>query len=202
MRRDSWQAWVAVVAAIAAITLPLIGSDPPVYLLGLGPEGAIVAFVVGLTALFATEPASPSEGVGMLFIGSLVGAVFTLLTLPQVAALAATTDRSVSGFLLQTEGFWALVIASWLLGWLLVSRLAAVRPHDPIAAAVVKMVVPPVFVAAILLVLLHLWEVYLGYRARLDRSPGDRPSPTRGHRRPDPAFGRLPSAAGWSAGCS
>ena len=66
MRRDSWQAWVAVVAAIAAICLPLIRSDPPVYLLGLGPEGAIVAFVVGLTALFATEPASPAGGTGGL----------------------------------------------------------------------------------------------------------------------------------------
>ena len=63
--------------------LPLIGSHPPVYLLGLGLEGAVVAFVVGLTALFATEPASPGRGIGMLFIGSLVGAVFTLLTLPR-----------------------------------------------------------------------------------------------------------------------
>jgi NitT/TauT family transport system permease protein len=164
MRRDSWQAWVAVIAAVAAITLPLMRSDPPVYLLGLGFEGVIVAAVVGLSALFSTEPGAPSDGVGLLFIGSLVGGVFVLLQLPQVAALAATTDQSVSSFLIKTEGFWALVIASWLLGWLLVSRLASVRPHDRIAAAVTKMLVPPVFVAGILLALLLLWAMFVSYR--------------------------------------
>src|SRR5262245_4812654 len=114
MRRDSWQAWVAVLAARVAAALPLILSDPPVCLLGLGLEGILVAMVVGLTALFATEPAAPTEGVGMLFIGSLTGAVFVMSRLPDVSALAATPDQSVSTFLLRTVGFWALVVASWL----------------------------------------------------------------------------------------
>jgi NitT/TauT family transport system permease protein len=56
------------------------------------------------------------------------------------------------------------VIASWLLGWLLVSRLAAVRPHDRIGAAVTKMLVPPVFVIAVLLALLLLSTLYTSYR--------------------------------------
>src|SRR5581483_3828766 len=100
------------------------------YLLGLGLEGAFVAFVVGLTALFATEPAQPTEGAGMLFIGSVTGAVFVAALLPEVGALAATPDLSVSDFLKKTAGFWSLLVASWLLGWMLTSRLAAVRPHD------------------------------------------------------------------------
>jgi NitT/TauT family transport system permease protein len=159
MKRDAWQAWVAVVAVVAALTLPLIRSDPPVYLLGLGLEGVIVALVVGLTALFATEPAQPPQGVGMLFIGSLTGAIFIASMLPDVAALAATADQSVSGFLLKTEGFWTLLVACWLLGWLLVSRLAAVRPHDRIGAAVTKMVVPSVVGIGFLV----LWELAFNY---------------------------------------
>jgi len=159
MKRDPWQAWVAVVAVVAALSLPIIASDPPVYLLGLGLEGVLVAFVVGVSALFATEPARPTEGAGMLFIGSLTGAVFVASLLPQVAALAATTDLSVSDFLKKTAGFWCLLVAAWSLGWLLTSRLAAVRPHDPTATAVTKLVVPSV----VGFVLLVSWEIAFNY---------------------------------------
>jgi NitT/TauT family transport system permease protein len=159
MKRDPWQAWVAVIAVVAALSLPLIQSDPPVYLLGLGLEGVFVAFVVGMSALFATEPARPTEGAGMLFVGSLTGAVFVASLLPQVAALAATTDLSVSDLLKKTAGFWCLLIAAWALGWLLTSRLAAVRPHDPTATAVTKLVVP----SLVGVVLLVGWEIAFNY---------------------------------------
>jgi NitT/TauT family transport system permease protein len=161
MRRDPWQAWVAVIAVVAALGLPLIESDPPVYLLGLGLEGVLVALVVGLTALFATEPAYPTEGAGMLFLGSLTGAVFVASLLRQVAAFAATPDLSVSEFLERTAGFWSLLVASWLLGWLLTGRLAAVRRRDRLATAATKLVLPSL-VAVALLVAWQLAVNYLG----------------------------------------
>ena len=95
--------------------------------------GSLVALSSCLTALFATEPAPPGEGVGMLFIGVLAGAVFALLMLhrwprsrrPPIGTSAASLcRRRVSG---PCDRF-------RLLGWLLVGRLAAARRHDPIAA--------------------------------------------------------------------
>jgi NitT/TauT family transport system permease protein len=159
MRRDAWQAWVAVIAVVAALALPLVGRDPPVYLLGTGLAGIIVAMVLGLAALFATEPAAPTDGAGILFVASLTGAILVASLLPDVAALAAANTGSVADFVLRTGGFWALLVASWLVGWLLVDRLAAARPGEAIAGAVTKMVVPSVVGLALLVV----WEVLFRY---------------------------------------
>jgi NitT/TauT family transport system permease protein len=156
MIRDSWQAWTAFIAAVAALALPLLfEAAEPVLLLKLGIDGIIVGGVVFLAAIFSVRTRTPAGGVGALVIGVFAGAVFVYTFLPRIEFLASHRELSVSRFIGLTLGFWALVVAVWLLAWLLVTRLAAARPPTRLGAAVMKVLVPAIFGVA----LLFMWEL-------------------------------------------
>ncbi len=156
MRRVSWLALLAVIAAVVAMVQPLaIEGGTPVLLVDLGNEGIIVAGAVLLAAVFSVRRGAPREGIGALVIGVFAGALFLYSFLPRVQALAGDRSLSTGQLLALTPGFWALVVAVWLLAWLLVDRLAVMPSRNRIGGAILKVLVPLLFGAAIL----FLWEL-------------------------------------------
>ena len=152
----AWQGWVALVALSAALAFPLALVDGGhVYLLGQGAGAILAALVIAAEVLASFGPAGSSVGTTVLLVGAAICAGYVLLVLPSVASLAPDPTRSTGALLAATAGFWALAVAAWLLAWLLVSRLADVRPIRPAARMLLNIVVPLVFGAGIV----FLWEV-------------------------------------------
>jgi NitT/TauT family transport system permease protein len=155
MRRDSWQALVAIIAAVAALALPLaVEGGAPIFLLKQGTLGIIVGGVVLIAALFSVRAGSSAGDLGTLVAGVFAGAVFVYSQLPRVEALGHT-PISLARFLELTVGFWALVVAIWLLAWLLVNRLALVPTRGRTATMAIRVLVPAIFGIAFL----FLWEI-------------------------------------------
>ena len=155
MRRESWQAPVALVAVVAALALPVVAEGTPVFILGRGVDGILIAWVVGLTALFMMRPTSPTEGVDTLFIAAHAGAFYVITLLPAVGAIAARPGTSVVDAVSATPAFWALAVASWALAWLLVTKLSAIRPLSRVGGLLLKIAIPAIFGVWLLLI----WEV-------------------------------------------
>jgi len=166
MTRPSWQALVAIIAVVAAVALPLVDGRMRIFLVEDGLAGALVIWTVGFATLFALWPIGRTVSNEALVIGAFAGAAYVYLFLPRfVAAAPAYTfgDRPADGsgpvgfgtFLAATAGFWALVLAVWLLGWLLVSRLAVMRAATRLGGMVLHVAVPALFG----IWLLFMWEV-------------------------------------------
>ena len=139
--RDTWQAWVALMAMGFAVLLPL-GQDRSGYLLDGQPGTILLVTVIFLVALAAVRPKAPSVVSVFLAFAAHAGAALALLALPLYEGRAG-------------PGFWALLVANWLLAWSLVVHLSASRPERPFGAWLGRMVVPAVFGIWILI----LWEV-------------------------------------------
>lgn len=138
----SWQALVALIAVVAAGITPLAVDDPLRMIdLGLIPA-ALLAFLL-LGVAIAAEPWRTDFSDGfVIFLAAHFGAWQALELLPLVEGDAGW-------------GFWALVVASWLLAWRLVTILSAARPRSRVLSAILKVFVPLLFGAW----LLFLWEV-------------------------------------------
>ncbi len=138
----SWQALVALIAVVAAGITPLaVGDSLRLIDLGLIPA-ALLAFLL-LGVAIAAEPWRTDFSDGfVIFLAAHLGAWQALALLPLVAGDAGW-------------GFWALVVACWLLAWRLVTILSSARPRSRILSAILKVFVPLLFGAW----LLFLWEV-------------------------------------------
>jgi NitT/TauT family transport system permease protein len=165
MSRPSWQALVALVGMVAAVALPLVDGRDTIFLVDEGLLGALVVWTVGLATVFALWPAERDASTEALFIGAHAGAVYIWFLLPRfVAAAPAYTfgARPADGsgpvgfgtFLADTAGFWGLVLAVWLLAWLLVTRLSLIRATTRLGGMVLRVLVPALFG----IWLLFLWE--------------------------------------------
>jgi len=139
----SWQALLALVAIVVAGMMPLASGDAGPRLIDLGPVPAVVLLVMLIAAAVAAEPWRTHFSDGFVMaVGAHLGAWQALAVLPQIEGDAGW-------------GYWALVVASWLLAWRLVTILSLARPHGRILSALLKVVVPLIFGAW----LLFLWEV-------------------------------------------
>ena len=62
---------------------------------------------------------------------------------------------TASALVRATAGFWALVAAAWALAWLTVNRLSEAHAHSPLGEMILKIAIPLIFGASIILI----WEV-------------------------------------------
>jgi NitT/TauT family transport system permease protein len=166
MTRPSWQALLALIGIVAAVALPLVDGRSTIFLVDDGLTGFLVIWTVALAAIFAVWPAGREASIEALFIGAHAGAVYIYTLLPRFTAAAPAYtfgERPADGsgpvgfgtFLADTAGFWGLVLAVWLLAWLLVTRLSLLRARTRIGAMLLRILVPTLFG----IWLLFLWEV-------------------------------------------
>jgi NitT/TauT family transport system permease protein len=152
----TWQSWVTIIGLVTALAFPLIQSATgQTYMLGQGTGAILAAIVVAAAVLASLGPVRSSVGTVLIFAGATVAGAYAIATLPAVVALAARPALTTFGLFEATAGFWALVVVAWVLGWLLVTRLAEVRATTPVAAMVLRIAVPLIFGAWIV----FLWEV-------------------------------------------
>lgn len=136
----SWQSWMALALALTAlVTFPLGISDIPspyvpvrmfsVYVLAIG---AAIASILPLPAalLAATLLICSHLSTGLLF-----------------QRLAASEGNASAAFFL-------VLAANWLLAWRCVSLLSALKPKSKSADTILRLVIPAIFGAWILI----LWE--------------------------------------------
>jgi NitT/TauT family transport system permease protein len=139
----SWQALVGLIAVVAAVITPLAANGDPLRLIDLGPLSAGLLLFLLLGVAIAAEPWRTHFSDGFIvFLAAHLGAWQALEALPMVEGDAGW-------------GFWALVVASWLLAWRLVTILSAARTRSRILSVILKVFVPFLFGAW----LLFLWEV-------------------------------------------
>jgi NitT/TauT family transport system permease protein len=139
----SWQALVGLIAVVAAAITPLAADGDPLRLIDLGPLSAGLLVFMLVAVAVAAEPWRTDFSDGfVVFLAAHLGAWQALEVLPTVAGDAGW-------------GFWALVAASWLLAWRLVTILSAARTNSRVLAVILKVLVPFLFGAW----LLFLWEV-------------------------------------------
>jgi NitT/TauT family transport system permease protein len=160
----NWQGWPALVAFAAALALPItVTADTQTYLVGLNDSVVILILLVLFAVLAGTRRDGSDIGNFALLVGAHVAGALALWYLPGAVAAGAAAAKAAaavkgSPFLARLSaapGFWALVIASWMLSWELVSRLALVRSHSRGGALLMKILVPLLFG----IWLLFLWEV-------------------------------------------
>ena len=136
----SWQAIVAVVLTIAAFTrLPMYaeGAANP-------PAGATLALIVILAlvgAFSCLTRLKPAAVAAILFVTAHAGAWLLLKSLSGNEAMARAP-------------FFLLMAANWLLAWACVTKLAALRPQSRELAIALRLVIPAIFGAWVLI----LWE--------------------------------------------
>jgi NitT/TauT family transport system permease protein len=138
----AWQSWLALALALAALaTFPLGISDIPV-------------------------PYVPAR-MFSVYVMAIGGAVASLLPLPAlfVAATLFVCSHFSTGLLLSrladNEGpaspaFFLVLAANWLLAWRCVSLLSAVRTRSKAFDALLRLLIPAIFGAWILI----LWEAF------------------------------------------
>jgi NitT/TauT family transport system permease protein len=136
-----WQAWIALAALIAALALPLsrTGALPPLW---QGSAGIVVALLIaGAAVLALARRPGPSTDL-LLFVAAHVAGLYALALLPALTGNAAS-------------GYWSLVIAAWLLAWLLVARLSLRTVRNRVGTLALNLIVPLFFGVWLLL----LWQV-------------------------------------------
>ena len=139
----SWQAMVALIAVVAAAITPLAAGGDALRLIDLGPLTAGLLLFLLLGVAIAAEPWRTHFSDGfVVFLAAHLGAWQVLRVLPMVEGDAGW-------------GFWALVVASWLLAWRLVTSLSLARTRSRILSVILKVLVPFLFGVW----LLFLWEV-------------------------------------------
>jgi len=136
-----WQAYATLVALLAAVVLPLSRVDPSLRL-WQGGTGAVIVLIVAGAAIVGGARRGDVLSDVVLFIAAHGAALYAVSLLPSLTGAAGS-------------GFWSLVIAAWLLAWLLVSRLSARSPQAPAARWFLNLLVPLIFGVWLLL----LWQI-------------------------------------------
>ncbi|TIL56198.1 MAG: ABC transporter permease [Mesorhizobium sp.] len=132
----SWQGYAALVLLAGALLLwPLVDAA-----LGYGVGTAALIFLLLLLAIEA-DNFPPSVGVVLLFLGAH-GAAWLLL--------AGITGNEGTA----RASFYLLLAAAWLLAWRCVTVLSALRPASRWAATALRLIIPAIFGAWILII----WE--------------------------------------------
>ncbi|TIL31143.1 ABC transporter permease [Mesorhizobium sp.] len=130
----SWQGYAALALFAGAILLwPLVEATP-------GYGIAAVALIFLLLAI-AADNFPPAIGVVLLFLGAH-GAAWLLL--------AGITGNEGTA----RASFYLLLAAAWLLAWRCVTVLSALRPSSRWAATALRLIIPAIFGAWILII----WE--------------------------------------------
>ncbi|RWQ84702.1 MAG: ABC transporter permease subunit, partial [Mesorhizobium sp.] len=132
----SWQGVAALVLLAGALLLwPLVDATP-----GYGTATVALIFFLLLLAI-AADNFPPVIGVVLLFLGAH-GAAWLLLA--GIAGNEGTAGAS----------FYLLLAAAWLLAWRCVTVLSALRPTSRWAATALRLIIPAIFGAWILII----WE--------------------------------------------
>jgi NitT/TauT family transport system permease protein len=132
----SWQGYAALVLlAVALLLWPLVDAAP-----GYGVGTAALIFLLLLLAIGA-DNFPPAIGVVLLFLGAH-GAAWLLL--------AGITGNEGTA----RASFYLLLAAAWLLAWRCVTVLSALRPASRWAATALRLIIPAIFGAWILII----WE--------------------------------------------
>ncbi|SIT59443.1 Nitrate ABC transporter [Mesorhizobium prunaredense] len=132
----SWQGYAALVLLAGALLLwPLVDAAP-----GYGVGTAALIFLLLLLAIEA-DNFPPAIGVVLLFLGAH-GAAWLLL--------AGITGNEGTA----RASFYLLLAAAWLLAWRCVTVLSALRPASRWAATALRLIIPAIFGAWILII----WE--------------------------------------------
>ncbi|WP_192363025.1 ABC transporter permease [Mesorhizobium mediterraneum] len=132
----SWQGYAALALLAGAILLwPLVDAAP-----GYGIATAALIFLLLLLAIEA-DNFPPAIGVVLLFLGAH-GAAWLLLS--GITGNEGTARAS----------FYLLLAAAWLLAWRCVTVLSALRPTSSWAATALRLIIPTIFGAWILII----WE--------------------------------------------
>ncbi|RUU25277.1 ABC transporter permease [Mesorhizobium sp. M6A.T.Ca.TU.002.02.2.1] len=132
----SWQGFAALVLLAGALLLwPLVNATP-----GYGTATAVLIFFLLLLAI-AADNFPPAIGVVLLFLGAH-GAAWLLL-----AGIAGNEGTARASFYL-------VLAAAWLLAWRCVTVLSALRPTSRWAATALRLIIPAIFGAWILII----WE--------------------------------------------
>jgi NitT/TauT family transport system permease protein len=132
--RSSWQAILALAFSLVAATVPVMGE-------AIYPAQWTIVALLAVTAI-ASVAIRPVAWRGLLlFLGSSLAAWLL------IAMLAGNEGAARPGYFL-------LVAAAWLLAWAGVTSLSAVQPRSRALANVLKLVIPAIFGAWILII----WE--------------------------------------------
>lgn len=138
-----WQPIAALVALVLAVVLPVSSGDAPVRLLTLGGSVVLVTVLLALVAVAASLAIAPRLiDIALLVVVHLAAYVVLVTVLPVVDGQAA-------------PGFWALVVALWLMAWRLVAGLSALNPTHRGLSVGLKILIPLIFGVWLLI----LWEV-------------------------------------------
>ncbi len=139
--RIPWQAALAIVLCIAAAaSLPLLRPDTAAAGLGASKTALIFALIV-VAALASVLSQSRTISIVILFAGAHAAAWILL-------------DGIVGSDGAARTSFFLLLAAAWLLAWLCVSLLAALKPAERQARTFLRLLVPLIFGLWILI----LWE--------------------------------------------
>ncbi|NGN41038.1 ABC transporter permease [Mesorhizobium sp. CGMCC 1.15528] len=134
----SWQAGLALLFCVAAaIMLPLAGAAAPYS----GGTTALIFVLVAGAALASALPVPNLISAAILFVGAH-GAAWLL-----IAGITGNEGTARTSFFL-------LIIAGWLLAWRCVTVLSVLRPVDRLANTLLRLLIPVIFGAWILI----LWE--------------------------------------------
>lgn len=140
LSKASWQVLLALVlCAVAMATMPMLANEA-----GAPMSRGTTTLAIGLIALPAVASFAMFSGVAsaaVLFIGAH-GAAWLL-----IAAISGNEGTARMPFFL-------LLAAAWLLAWRCVSVLSAIRPVSKQAKTVLRLLIPAIFGAWILI----LWE--------------------------------------------
>ncbi|CAH2407795.1 ABC transporter permease [Mesorhizobium ventifaucium] len=132
----SWQGYAALVLLAGALLLwPLVNATP-----GYGIGTAALIFFLLLLAIEA-DNFPPAIGLVLLFLGAH-GAAWLLL--------AGITGNEGTA----RASFYLLLAAAWFLAWRCVTVLSALRPASRWAATALRLIIPAIFGAWILII----WE--------------------------------------------
>ncbi|MCX5517971.1 ABC transporter permease [Kaistia defluvii] len=140
--RGHLQPWIAFLGLFAAVALPLDAADAWRLLPREGAFGWVVILLLAAAAYAAVKAERSPVTAVLLALASCAGAWMVLDILPGLAGHAG-------------PGFWALLATAWLLAWALVSQLAAIKPRAGPAGFLLKLVVPLLFGAWLLV----FWQV-------------------------------------------
>ncbi|HMN86279.1 MAG TPA: ABC transporter permease [Bauldia sp.] len=154
--KGEWQGVVAVVAVAAALLLPLTVLDGhQTWFLGRDTGTILAGLFLAFGALAGLDRSRSGVGGLLILVAAAIAVWGVVTTLPAVAAMARSNEATTRELMVATAGFWALVVAAWALAWLLVNRLSDARANRPVGNVLLRVVIPVVFGAAVLL----LWEV-------------------------------------------
>jgi NitT/TauT family transport system permease protein len=140
--RGHLQPRIAFLGLFAAVALPLDAADPARLLPREGLAGWTIILLLAAATWQAIRDERGTVTAILLAVAAHAGAWFAISLLPAVAGHAG-------------PGFWALLATSWLLAWRLVSQLAAIKPRGGLGGFLLKLVVPLIFGAWLLI----FWEV-------------------------------------------